>query len=206
MQSPGGQSVVKLEFLLSIVVGLSIFLTDFIFGWLTFLSSPIPVIFIIAIIIGLVAGTHGGAIAATMITWIGGIIIGVLIAPIVFVGYINPDQDIVILIIFVFLYSVRGFYTLTYEGNIFELLVVGLLSLIVMLIVTPVLYLFSFAFAPIGVVIGKFIRNRVSGRPEKQKPMVQETPMIQSTPVEEEPVDVEESLETEKEFSDNADY
>ncbi|TFH04644.1 MAG: hypothetical protein E4H14_14305 [Candidatus Thorarchaeota archaeon] len=106
--------MVKLEFLLSIIVGLGLFLSDFIFGWLTFLSGPIPVIFIIAIIIGIVAGTHGGAIGATMITWISGILIGVLIAPIVFVDILNPDQTLLGLFIFVFLYSVRGFYSLTY--------------------------------------------------------------------------------------------
>ena len=196
--------MVKLEFLLSIIIGLAIFLTDLICGWLTFLSGPIPVIFIIALIIGLVAGTHGGAVGATMITWIGGILIGVLIAPIVFVDILNPDQTLLGLFIFVFLYSVRGFYTLTYEGNIVEVLVVGLVYLIVMLIVTPVLYLFSFAFAPIGVVIGKFIRGIVGKRPVKQSPVVQETPVIQSTPVVEEPVEVEETIEPEEEFSDNA--
>lgn len=202
--------MVKLEFLLSIIVGLAVFLTDLIFGWLTFLCGPIPVIFIIAIIIGLFAGTHGGAVIATMITWIGGILIGVLIAPIVFAGTLNPDQTLLGLLIFVFLYSVRGFYTLTYEGNIVEVLVVGLVYLIVMLIITPILYLISFAFAPIGVVIGKFIRKRVGGRSPKPKPPVtQETPVIQSTPVEEptgfeEPEEVEDSTEAEEGFSDNA--
>ena len=196
--------MVKLEFLLAIIVGLVIFLTDLIFGWLTFLSGPIPVIFIIAIIIGFVAGTHAGAVGATMITWIGGILIGVLIAPIVFVDTLNPDQTLLGLFLFVFIYSVRGFYTFTYEGNIIEVLVVGLIYFIVMLIVTPVLYLISFAFVPIGVVIGKFIRRRVGGRPEKQIPVVQETPVIQSTPVVEEPVAVEESIEAEEEFSDNS--
>ena len=69
------------------------------------------------------------------------------------------------------------------------------------------MYLISFAFAPIGVVISKFIRKRVGGRPAKPSPPVtQETPVIQSTPVEEptgfeEP---EESREVEEEFSDNA--
>ncbi|TFH04645.1 MAG: hypothetical protein E4H14_14310 [Candidatus Thorarchaeota archaeon] len=84
------------------------------------------------------------------------------------------------------------------------MLVVGLVYLIVMLIITPVLYLFSFAFAPIGVVIGKFIRGIVGGRSVKQSPVVQETPVIQSTPVVEQPEEVEESIETEEEFSDNS--
>jgi len=196
--------VVKLEFLLAIIVGLAVFLTDFIFGWLTFLSGPIPVIFIIAIIIGLVAGTHPGAVFATLITWIGGILIGVLIAPIVFVDVINPDQTLLGLFLFVFVYPLRGFYTLSYEGNIVEVLVMGIVYLILMLIVTPVLYLISFAFAPIGVVIGKFIRRRVGGRSVDPSPVVQETSVIQSTPVVEEPVEVEESIEAEEEFSDSA--
>ena len=196
--------MVKLEFLLSIVVGLTIFLTDLIFGWLTFLSGPIPVIFIIAIIIGIIAGTHGGAVGATMITWIGGIVIGILIAPIVFAGTLNPDQTLLGLFLFVFIYSVRGFYSFTYEGNIIEVLVVGLIYFLVMLIITPILYLISFAFAPIGVVIGKFIRKRVGGRSVDPSPAVQETPVIQSTPVFEEHVDVEESTEAEETFSDNS--
>jgi len=196
--------VVKLEFLLAIIVGLAVFLTDFIFGWLTFLSGPIPVIFIIAIIIGLVAGTHPGAVFFFFFTWIGGILIGVLIAPIVFVDVINPDQTLLGLVLFVFVYPLRGFYTLSYEGNIVEVLVMGIVYLILMLIVTPVLYLISFAFAPIGVVIGKFIRRRVGGRSVDPSPVVQETPVIQSTPVVEEPVEVEESIEAEEEFSDSA--
>jgi len=196
--------VVKREFLLAIIIGLAIFLTDFIFGWLTFLSGPIPVIFIIAIIIGLVAGTHGGAVGATMITWIGGILIGVLIAPIVFVDTLNPDQTFLGLFLFVFLYSVRGFYSFTYEGNIVEVLVVGLIYFLVMLIITPILYLISFAFAPIGVVIGKFIRKRVGGRSVDPSPAVQEPHVIQSTPVVEEPVEVEESTEVEEEFTDSS--
>ena len=196
--------MVKLEFLLSIVVGLTIFLTDLIFGWLTFLSGPIPVIFIIAIIIGIIAGTHGGAVGATMITWIGGIVIGILIAPIVFAGTLNPNQTLLGLFLFVFIYSVRGFYSFTYEGNIIEVLVVGLIYFLVMLIITPILYLISFAFAPIGVVIGKFIRKRVGGRSVDPSPAVQETPVIQSTPVFEEHVDVEESTEAEETFSDNS--
>ncbi|MHA1289491.1 MAG: hypothetical protein ACTSPB_19045 [Candidatus Thorarchaeota archaeon] len=203
--------MVKLEFFLAIIVGLTVFLTDFVFGWLTFLSGPIPVIFIMAIIIGLVAGTHPGAVFATLITWIGGILIGILIAPIVFADIMNPDQTLLGLFLFVFIYPLRGFYTLSYEGNIVEVLVVGLVYLIMMLIVTPVLYLISFAFAPIGVVIGKFIRRRVGGRLAKPSPPVaQETPVIQSTPVVEEPTGfeepevVEESTEDEEEFSDDA--
>jgi len=198
--------VVKLDFILSIIVGLALFLTDFVFGWLTFLCGPIPVIFIMAIIIGVVAGEHGGAVFATMITWIGGILIGILIAPIVFVGDLNPDQSILGLFFFVFFYSLRGLYSYQVEGNIIEVIVTGLAYFLLMLIFTPVLYLFSFAFAPIGVVIGKFIRSRVGPRNVKQRPVVQETPIIQSTPVAQEPTEDEKPIEDEEELSDNSEF
>lgn len=196
--------MVKLEFLLAIIVGLAIFLTDFIFGWLTFLCGSIPVIFVIAIIIGLVAGNHASAIFATLITWIGGIGIAVLITPLVFADTMNPEQTFIGLFLFVFIYSVRGVYDFTFEGTIIEGIVVGLGMLIVVLVVTPVLYLFSFAFAPIGVVIGKFIRRRVGGRSVDPSPAVQEPHVIQSTPVVEEPVEVEDSTEVEEEFTDSS--
>ena len=196
--------MVKLEHLLAVIVGLGLFLSDLIFGWLTFLCGSIPVIFVMALIIGIVAGSHAGAVFSTLITWVGGVLIGILIAPIIFADFMNPEQTILGLFLFIVIYPLRGFFDFTVEGNIVEVLVVGLGLLIIMLILTPVLYLFSFAFAPIGVVIGNFIRRRVGGRSETPSPVVQETPVIQSTPVVEEPVEAEETIEPEEEFSDNA--
>jgi hypothetical protein len=200
---PGGQSVVKLQFILSVIIGLAVFLTDLLFGWLTYLCSPIPVIFIIAIIIGLVAGTHGGAVTATMITWIGGLLIGVLIAPII-IPTMNPDQSLLGLFLIMFFYSLRGFYSFQVEGNIVEVIVTGLLYFVVMLIVTPIVYLVSFAFAPVGVVIGNFIRKAAYGRSVKQRSIAQETPVIKSRPVEEEPAEADASVQPKEEFSDSA--
>ena len=93
-------------------------------------------------------------------------------------------------------YKGKMFIDATYEGDLIEVLVVGLVYLIVMLIVTPVLYLFSFAFAPLGVVIGRFIRGRVGGRTTEQQPVTQETPVIPSTPVEDEPGEIMDTAET----------
>ena len=109
--------MVKLGLSLAIIVGISLFLADLVFGWLTFISGPIPVIFIMAIIIGIVAGTNKDAIISTMVAWIGGIGIGILIAPIVFVDILNPDQTLLGLILFIPMYSLRGMFAWTVEGN-----------------------------------------------------------------------------------------
>ena len=138
-----------------------------------------------AIIIGIVAGSHGEAVIATLITWIVGIILGMLLAPIIFVEFWNPDQSILGAFLIVSFYSLRGLYSFTVEGNIAEVIVQMLGYFLLMLIFTPIIYLFSFAFAPLGVVIGKFIRKRRGGRAPQQKPVTQETPVIPSTPVEE---------------------
>jgi len=171
--------VVKLGLSLAIIVGISLFLTDLVFGWLTFISGPIPVIFIMAIIIGIVAGTNGGAIQCTMMSWIGGIGIGILIAPIVFADIINPDQTLLGLILFIPMYSLRGMFAWTVEGNVIEIMVVGLVYFLVMLIITPVIYLFSFVFSVIGAVIGKLIRKRRSASGNDYQPGIQEPGGIQ---------------------------
>lgn len=171
--------MVKLDYILAIIVGISIFLTDLVFGWLTFFSGPIPVIFIMAIIIGIVAGTNKAAISTTFLSWIGGIGIGILIAPIVFVDMMNPDQTLLGLVLFIPMYSLRGMFAWTIEGNIIEIMVVGLVYFLVMLIITPIIYLFSFVFSIIGAVIGKLIRKRRSESGNDYQHGVQESAGIQ---------------------------
>ncbi len=176
--------MVKIDLILSIIIGLVIFVSDLAFSWLTILCGRIPVIFVIAVIIGIVAGSHGDAVIATMITWIGGILIGMLLAPIIFVDILNPDQDFLVLFIFVLLFSVRGFYNFETLDTLLELIVIGFLQLIVALIITPILYLISFAFAPVGVLIGKLIRKGFSGKSTEQQPIPEQPHIIASRPVE----------------------
>lgn len=166
--------MVKQEYILSIIVGVSLFLTDLVFGWLTFISGPIPVIFIMAIIIGIIAGTNVEAVTSTMLSWIGGIGIGILIAPIVFADIMNPDQTLLGLVIFIPIYSLRGTFAWTFEGNIVEIMVVGLVFLLVMLIITPIIYLFSLMFSVIGAVIGRYIRKRMLVSGNDYQPSIQE--------------------------------
>jgi hypothetical protein len=112
-----------------------------------------------AVIIGIIAGKIGDALLSSLLSWVFGILIGALIAPIVYAGLLAPDQSFISLLLFVFIYSLRGMYSFTYEGDIFEVLVLGLLYMVVMIIITPIIYLFSFVFAVAGGVIERVLRD-----------------------------------------------
>ncbi len=163
--------MVNRDLVLAIIIGIIIFETDLVFGWLTMICGPIPVIFIMAIIIGIIAGKIGVALLSTLLTWVFGILIAVLMAPIVFVDFLDPDSSILTLFIFVFIYSIRGMYSFTVEGNLVEVIVTGLLYILVMIIVTPIIYLFSFVFAVAGGVIGRILRDSLM---KKEAPVPQQ--------------------------------
>ena len=152
----------KLEFILATIVGVILFVSDLVFGWLTMISGPIPVIFIMAIIIGVIAGGIGLALLSTLASWVIGILIGALIGPYVMVDLLGTEQAFFGLFVFVFIYSIRGMYRFTYEGDIVEVLIVGLLYLVVMLVITPIIYALSFVLAALGGILGKLIRKSLA--------------------------------------------
>jgi hypothetical protein len=140
--------------ILAIIIGIVLFISDLVFGWLTAISGPVPVIFIIAIIIGIVAGGVGYALLCTLISWILGLLIGTLIAPYVLVEIISPSDTFLSIFLKVLIWSIRGLFAFTYEGNLVEIIVVNFLTLVVMLIIAPVVYVFSFIFSALGGFIG----------------------------------------------------
>ncbi|MDH4213510.1 MAG: hypothetical protein OEV85_06285 [Candidatus Thorarchaeota archaeon] len=164
--------MVSRDLVLAVIIGIIIFETDLVFGWLTMVSGPIPVIFIMAVIIGIIAGKIGYALLSTLLTWVFGILIAILIAPMVFVDYLAPEQSYLTLFVFVVIYSLRGVYSFTYEGDLIEVIIVGLLYLVVMIIISPIIYLSSFIFAVAGGVIGRVLRDSLM---KKEAPSPQQS-------------------------------
>lgn len=164
--------MVSRDLVLAVIIGIIIFESDLVFGWLTLISGPVPVIFIMAVIIGIIAGKIGAALLSTLLTWVFGILIAVLMAPIIFVDYLASDSSYITIFLFVLIYSIRGMFSFTYEGDLVEVIVVGLLYIIVMIIVTPIIYLFSFVFAVAGGVIGRILRDSLMKKeaPAPQQP------------------------------------
>ena len=172
--------MVKRELILAIVVGVIIFLTDLAFGWLSFLTGPFPVLFIMATIIGIIAGNVGDAVKATFLTWVIGILLGCLLAPIIFAEFWSDEIFLPLLPLIVMMWSTRGmFIDFQFQGTWVEAMAVAAGMLILWLILTPALYLLSFISAAIGGFIGKMIHERLGLTQTESSPHPVETPSYQ---------------------------
>ncbi|MGY5880577.1 MAG: hypothetical protein RTV31_10010 [Candidatus Thorarchaeota archaeon] len=148
--------------LTAILVGVILFITDLVFGWITFLTGPFPMIFVITIVVGIIAGQVGDAVWATFLTWILGILLGCLLAPIIFAEFWTDDGFLPLLPLMIMMWSTRGIVVdYQFEGSIFEAIAVAAGLTIIWLVLTPGLYLFSFAVAAISGFIGKKIHERL---------------------------------------------
>lgn len=148
----------RTQMLVAILVGVTIFVTDFIYGWLTFLTGPFPVIFVMAFIIGLIAGNGTKGVLATIISWAIGLGLGYVFAPILLADFMGPDTTELGLIFGILMWPLRGYYDSFNVDNVFQ--AIGLI--IVSLFLTPVIYLISLGVGGLGGLVGKFVRKRVS--------------------------------------------
>ena len=98
--------MVKREFLLATLVGVILFISDLLVGWMSFILGPIPVIFIIALVIGIIAGNVGDAVKATFLTWLLGILLGCLLAPVLFADLWSEDVFLPLLPLIIMMYMV----------------------------------------------------------------------------------------------------
>jgi hypothetical protein len=163
--------MVKREFLLATLVGVILFISDLLVGWMSFILGPIPVIFIIALVIGIIAGNVGDAVKATFLTWLLGILLGCLLAPVLFADLWSEDVFLPLLPLIIMMWSTRGmFIGLEFEGNWIEALAVAAGLAILWLVVTPMLYMVSFLVAAIGGIIGTVIYKRLSDTPTETIP------------------------------------
>ena len=147
------------EFLLAVIIGVTLFLSDFAIGWLTSITGRFPVIFIIALIIGIVAGKHVDGLLATALTWLVSIPLGMAITPLVYSELISPDVSLFGLFLFVPLWELRGTFNYQFEGNFIEEVIVGFAYLLIIIFIGPAIYVASLVFGLLGGSIGKLIRD-----------------------------------------------
>ncbi|MGY5854901.1 MAG: hypothetical protein RTU92_15135 [Candidatus Thorarchaeota archaeon] len=172
--------MVKRELLIAILVGVILFISDLVLGWMTFLTGPFPVIFVITIIVAIIAGRVGDAIWATFFTWLIGILIGCLFAPIIFAEFWTGEGFLPLLPLIIMMWSTRGLIIdYQFEGSIFEAMAVAAGLTIIWLVLTPMLYLMSFAVAAISGFIGKKVHERLGLTQTESSPPSVDTPGYQ---------------------------
>ena len=142
---------------IAILIGTSIFVTDFATGWLSYITAWIPMVFVLALVIGILAGNIEDGAGALILTLIIGNVIGAFLLPLVWssVGSSGAGislEGIVGLLIFAPAYAMRGW-----------LLSVGSVpfdeAVLASFIAAPGLYLLSFVFVAIGGRIAEYMRN-----------------------------------------------
>ncbi|MHA2162585.1 MAG: hypothetical protein ACXAEB_11840 [Candidatus Thorarchaeota archaeon] len=156
---------------LAIVVGVFLFLSDLIFGWMTFFTGRIPVIFIMAIIIGIIAGEVGDGAVSTLLAWLIGILVATLLTPIILAEFWEPDSSLITMPITIAIWSLRGTFAFEYEGSWIGGIALAALVLFVAIIATPIYYVFSLIIGGIGGYIGRVLRDRYATRTPASEPV-----------------------------------
>ena len=148
--------------LIATLVGVVLFVSDLALSWMTMLTGPISVVIVITVIVGIIAGRIAEAVWATFLTWFIGILLGCLLAPIIFAEFWTGDMFLPLLPLIIMMWSTRGmFIDYQFEGSIFEAIAVAAGLTIIWLVLTPVIYLASFAIAALSGFIGKIIHKKL---------------------------------------------
>lgn len=141
------------KYIFPIVIGTSIFFTDYLYGWLTLILGPIPMIFVLAFIVGILAGNVEDATIDIIVSLVIGVGICAVFTP--FVLEVGAYEALTIpdLLFQAVIYSTRGpflFFT--------NVVVIGD-AIFWVLLFTPFQYFFAPGFAGIGGRIREIHRN-----------------------------------------------
>lgn len=147
-------------------VGISIFVSEFVFGWLSFILVLIPMIFVVALIIGFLGGNFEDGFMAYFFTLIiGNIIGGLILAVVLFPAWLGPGrielEALAGLFIIAPFLAMSGSSTLL-NGYAFTEFV------FITFIIAPVLYFFSFGFVALGVKISEYMQNETEDNSDLQ--------------------------------------
>ncbi len=140
-----------------IYVGVAIFATEFALGWLSFILVIIPMIFVLALIVGYFVDTIEDSIVVySIVLIIGNLLGGLILAIVLFPSWLGPGRiDLGVLGV---LFFIAPFMAMSGASTMLNGFALTEFTLIIFLI-APVLYFFSFGFAAVGSRIGNRLRN-----------------------------------------------
>lgn len=136
-----------------IVLGIILIVTDYMFSWLSFILGPIPMLFVVSILIGVLTRDVEVAVITTIVSMAIGVGVCALITPFMFGIAVTSLDEVMILLFYTAVYTSRG--------PIFFFTGLPVLSEAILLyvLVAPLQYFIAPGFSAIGAKIGERFRN-----------------------------------------------
>jgi len=195
--------------LLAIIIGIILFITDMLFGWISVSLGGVWTLFIIIFIVGILAGDISGGFLAGFLTELLGV--GLLaMAPEIFF----PEVTITATDIFSRMWLVMSLsisYSMRFPDAPIPW-IEGIVIIALLVVLAPLVYAMALFFGFLGGLIGRIIHPRVFKPKEapapvpSQEPQPSAPPPPQEVPMEDTPVPEEEPIleeDTEEEPSDS---
>ena len=167
--------------LFAIIIGLILFLTDMLFGWMSFVLGGVWTLFVIVLIVGILAGDISGGFVAAFLTELIGVVILAIIPEIFFPFVTIAETNFLARMWLVMSLSLS--YHLRFPDEPIPW-IEGIVIIAILVLLSPLVYGMSLFFALIGGLIGRLIHPRVFKPKEApvRVPAQQPQPSVQPPP------------------------
>ncbi len=146
------------KMLLAIIIGIVLFITDMLYGWISVSLGGVWTLFIIILIVGILAGDISGGFVAGLLTELLGV--GLLaISP----EFFFPEVTITATDLFARMWLVMSLsisYHLRFPDEPIPLLE-GIVIIALLILLAPIVYAMALLFGFLGGLIGRFIHPKV---------------------------------------------
>ena len=145
------------KMLFALIIGIILFISDMMFGWMSVFIGGIWTLFLIVFIVGIIAGDMSGGFLAGFLTMLLGVLL-LAIFPQILVPGVTVGGDILGRMWIVMALS------LSYSMRFPEAPVPwieGLVIVILLIALAPLVYAMALLFGPLGGLIGGFIYRRI---------------------------------------------
>ena len=167
--------------LFAIIIGLILFLTDMLFGWMSFVLGGVWTLFIIVLIVGILAGDISGGFVAAFLTELIGVVI-LAIIPEIFFPFVSIGEPNFLGRMWIVM-SLSLSYHMRFPDEPIPW-IEGIVIIALLVLLSPLVYAMSLLFALIGGLIGRLIHPRVFKPKEApvRVPAQQPQPSVQPPP------------------------
>lgn len=199
------------KMLFAIIIGIILFITDMMFGWVSVYLGGIWTLFLIVFIVGILAGDVSGGFVAGILTELLGVLLLAIFPAIFFPDITISATDILSMMWLVMSLSLS--YSLRFPDEPVPW-IETIVIIVLLILLAPIVYGIAIIFGPLGGLIGRSIYPRIfkpkeapmrvpsqKPQPSAPPPPVEES-MEDTTFPEAEPIPEDEIEEDEESISD----